>query len=710
MSQKTRQKSKAQSKQINALPQNNGFITIWSIRILLSLNLFDRFIDRFGGFHSLEILQSIGLNEFYSPEIDDNIDKRKLILKNLAVSLAKLNKEIKTIQGIDHFSINIQTLKKSLSLTNTDIELLRFTAISVQSTGFSYMLDLIGELTYEQVKSTLAIILNVSIASIEKSLRPTSTLLSSGLLKVIAGDGHIIGLRGRLDLPDSIRQALSREHKNDESILQCFFRQSPKARLSKKDFSHLNKDFELVQNYTNATVQNKTKGVNILIYGEPGTGKTELVRTLCKYNKLNLFEITMQDDNGLPINGFDRIAILQISQKLMAEKKNSIILFDEIEDVFPATEFSFFGQPPLRDNKKAWINNLLEENPVPTFWISNTVNQIDASYLRRFDFALKLRPLSPKVRLRILKKYLGHLPVRDSWLMAMAENEQLAPAIAENASKVINHIKADSANEVEHILQKVINNSLEVLGLPKNKRLKAKQDTKYSLDYLNADTDLVKLCAGLTRNGNACVCLYGASGSGKTAFAHYLASELGKPILVKRASDILSKWVGEAEKNIADMFEQAATEDMMLLLDEADSFLSERSGAQQSWEISQVNELLVQMETFNGLFIASTNLMNHLDSASLRRFDFKIKFDYMKPQQRCKMFSQVLKEYGENQSTKGQYTHELNKLDTLTPGDFATVLRQQISLGQKLTATILLENLIKECKAKPNSGNAIGFI
>ncbi len=695
---------------LTTFPNDNGFITLWSLRILISLNLFDRFIDRFGGGHNAEILQSVGLESFFDEDTNYTDSVRKQTKQQLRLYLNKLTREIKDSKTTDLFSRNITVLKQSLSLGKTDIDLLRFAAISTQSMGFNFMLEVIGELTYQQTKNAFAIILDKPYLSVEKTLSANGSLLSSGLLTAVVGEGHHATLGSRLDMPENIRQALSREHKNNASMLECFFRPSPKAKLGVKDFAHIKTDFNLIRQYLNSVVKNKTKGVNILIYGSPGSGKTEIVRTLCKQNKLKLHEITMQDESGSPIDSSDRFAVLQLSQKLLMSETTSVLMFDEIEDVFPTPDYGYFGQPVGYTSKKAWINHLLEENHIPTFWISNAVTQIDPSYLRRFDFVLKLRPLSPKVRLRILQKYLGHLPVSESWLSMMAENESLAPAIAESAAKVVGHLDIKTSKETERTLQKVISNSLEVMGLPKNKLIKARQHTHYSLAYLNPNYDLAKLCKGLSQNSHARLCLYGIPGSGKTAFAHYLASELDKPIQVKRASDILSKWVGEAEQNIADMFEQASAEDAILLLDEADSFLAERMGAQHSWEVTQVNELLVQMETFDGIFIASTNLMDKLDSASLRRFDFKIKFDYMKPAQCLAMFEQVLQEHDNIQINPQDYQLALMKLDTLTPGDFATVIRQHLNLNQKITANKLLNGLIKECQAKPNANRSIGFI
>jgi len=156
--------------------------------------------------------------------------------------------------------------------------------------------------------------------------------------------------------------------------------------------------------------------------------------------------------------------------------------------------------------------------------------------------------------------------------------------------------------------------------------------------YLNPDVDLHELIEGLRRQRSARICLYGVSGSGKSTFGRHVARELDMPLHVRRASDLLSPYVGETEQNLAHMFRTAADDDAVLLLDEADSFFRDRQGADRHWEVTQVNELLTQMEDFEGLFICSTNLMDVFDQASLRRFDLKIKFNYLRPDQAWTLF------------------------------------------------------------------------
>lgn len=95
----------------------------------------------------------------------------------------------------------------------------------------------------------------------------------------------------------------------------------------------------------------------------------------------------------------------------------------------------------------------------------------------------------------------------------------------------------------------------------------------------------------------------------------------------------MSMYMGGSEKNIARAFREAEQEGALLLIDEVDSFLQDRRGAQRSWEVSMVNEMLTRMEAYSGVFIASTNLMDDLDQAALHRFDLKVKFDYLHAEQ-----------------------------------------------------------------------------
>ena len=96
--------------------------------------------------------------------------------------------------------------------------------------------------------------------------------------------------------------------------------------------------------------------------------------------------------------------------------------------------------------------------------------------------------------------------------------------------------------------------------------------------------------------------------------------------MVKQASDLMSKYVGETEQNMAAMFREAEAEKAVLLLDEADSFLQDRRGAQRTYEVTEVNEMLQGMERFDGIFVCTTNLLDRIDQAALRRFTFKIRF------------------------------------------------------------------------------------
>ena len=110
-----------------------------------------------------------------------------------------------------------------------------------------------------------------------------------------------------------------------------------------------------------------------------------------------------------------------------------------------------------------------------------------------------------------------------------------------------------------------------------------------------------------------------------------------------------------------------------------------------------------------GIFIASTNLVDSLDAASLRRFDFKIRFDYLKRDQRRALFARVAAVSGNGLISDIEWTR-LDRMDRLVPGDVANVLRQLRTTNERPAPARLLDLLEAELKLKPGaSARAIGF-
>ena len=188
----------------------------------------------------------------------------------------------------------------------------------------------------------------------------------------------------------------------------------------------------------------------------------------------------------------------------------------------------------------------------------------------------------------------------------------------------------------DEVFKNLIKSSLKAQGFvtakkkgkkDKNKEINLPQN--YDVSLINASANLKELAKGIKESKNARLCLYGPAGTGKSAYAKFIAKSLNSKLIIKKASDLIDCYVGNTEKNIANAFKQAGEQNAVLVFDEIDSFLQDRSDAVRKWEITQVNEMLVQMENFDGVFIATTNLMDSLDRASIRRFDMKIEFGYM---------------------------------------------------------------------------------
>ena len=535
-------------------------------------------------------------------------------------------------------------------------------------------------------------------SDIISALRDKGKLLGYGLLERNYNPDSLhdyLDWGKMLDFDEFISEPL-----NEQVLLKACTKPAIEPSLSLDDFAYLNEMKTMMLDYLQSSFDTHRKGVNILIYGAPGTGKTELATLLGKVLSVSVNNITYMDEDGDVISAEDRLNKCRFAQTLL-NGKQALLIFDEIEDVFNGS----FMERSVAQKNKAWTNQLLENNNVPMIWLSNSVHSIDAAFLRRFDFVFEMPDLPLKNKSALISQ-LADGKLTAEYVQHFAKVRSLSPAILTRVFNVANAVD-NGKKAFSEVLLTLFNEALQAQGKKKIEPL-LESKLSYQLEWVSCNENIHKISEGLMRTKKGRICCYGPPGTGKTAWAGWLAEQLDMPLLLCKGSDLLDPYVGGTEQKIAEAFESAKRDNCLLVLDEVDTFLFSRDGAERSWERSQVNEMLTQIERFEGIMVVSTNLMNVLDPAALRRFDLKLKFDYLTPQQRLDFAKQQAEKLNLGVWDE-PHSKRLLELNLLTPGDFSAVARRHnFSPFENLEEW--LDALRGECLVKPEfSRKKVGF-
>ena len=336
---------------------------------------------------------------------------------------------------------------------------------------------------------------------------------------------------------------------SEENLQSAFFKEAPETALTLNDFSHLEQVENTVLPYLKAAVTQKKSGVNILIYGAPGSGKTELSRVIGKALQCRTYEVAIDAERHT------RLGAWQIVNTCLRAQKHNLLVLDEAEDVFNENIQISRSDKPVRSNK-AKINKLLETNACPTLWLTNSLENMDPAMLRRFDIILESAAPTEPQRRAIIEKSVGDV-FSSSLKARLAATPKLTPGVITRVKSVVESLALPAELRDKRELE-LINDVLRVQRAGTVAPIAPVTDSVYSTDFVNTDTDLSALAEGLRHHPSARLCLYGVPGTGKSAYAAWLAKTLGKPLLKKKASDILDRYVGGTEALIAEAFAEAA--------------------------------------------------------------------------------------------------------------------------------------------------------
>jgi SpoVK/Ycf46/Vps4 family AAA+-type ATPase len=649
------------------------------------------------------LAEAMGLQEWIQPgpkEFDPDV-----VLGILRKHHRDMECHARDLTVPDRLGENIIRLQLLVGLTDTDCRILEFAVLIHSERLLDDLADHLGTLSSFKVCHALSVILALPERGVRAALSMKGILARSGL---VATGRHGAGaLSAKLELlSEQFADAIASTDADPVSLLRDTVSLATPPHLGIADYAHIDASLAVLRPYLKKSVTTARAGVNIFLHGEPGTGKSQLAKVLAQELGCELFEVASEDGDGDAVNGAKRLRAFRAAQSFFAQRR-ALILFDEVEDVFNDGD-SVFGRKSTAQTRKAWLNRMLEENVVPTLWLANSIQGIDPAFIRRFDMVIEV-PVPPKTqRQRIIAAACTHL-VPPQVIQRIAEVETLAPAVVTRAAAVVQSIHEElGAKASATAFELLINNTLEAQGHKPIRRQDPNQlPDLYDPAFIHADADLAAVSEGLLQTKSGRLCLFGPPGTGKTAYARWVANQMGIPLKVKRASDLMSMWVGGSEKNIASAFRDAENEGALLLIDEVDSFLQDRRQAQRGWEVTLVNEMLTQMESFPGVFIASTNLMEGLDQAALRRFDLKVKFDYLKPEQAAELLRRYCIDLSLSAPSPGDLSR-IKSLTTLTPGDFAAVVRQHRfrPLG---SVPAIVSALEAECALKQGTKRAIGF-
>ncbi len=492
---------------------------------------------------------------------------------------------------------------------------------------------------------------DIGAAGIRQTLQPGSPLFDLGLIELLAPDGGkgtgSATLTSALSVPPSVI-AYVLGHPVHDPALRLFVTTDQPALPRERTFLP-------AEVFAHAEAILDDADSVLCLEGPSGSGKRLLLRTLSAERKRAVIEVDVKSAPG-GLSVVEALAIVRLSWLRQA----MVLLF------LPPYE----GTRPVPGGWQSGVADIIARYPGTVVLCRDTVTQADAAH---FDLHVP-----PWRRIAAVEVPGPDLATREiTWRDRLGEQGNVGeidyPMLARTypvTGGVITRISREARivatirGKGENITGEDVARSIEAEFRPKlqsiGRRLSitanfedlvVADETRETLSEFEATVRLRHQVLDewnfgkLVRGRGVSALFYGDPGTGKTMAAGVVAASCGLPLYQIDTAQVVSKWIGETEKNLSEVFRAAEAGHAMLLFDEADAIFGKRTDVQTStdrYANMQTNFLLTQIETFNGVVILTTNRESVMDSAFQRRISFRVNFPMPEEKEREDLWRRML--------------------------------------------------------------------